>query len=83
MNITEARVLATLAPGGHLSAAQIADSANITTRAARRAIGYLAYSGFIVTRVGIRPGTWTLTRYGRAYVETPTGRALIDVPAGA
>ncbi|WP_029925531.1 MarR family transcriptional regulator [Nocardia otitidiscaviarum] len=82
MNTTEARVLATLAPGGQLSAAQIADSADITTRAARRAIDRLARLGLIVTGVGIWRDAWTLTRRGRAYIETPIGRAYIDVPAG-
>ncbi|MCP9623270.1 hypothetical protein FOH10_03235 [Nocardia otitidiscaviarum] len=82
MNTTEARVLAALAPGGHLTADRIADSADIPTRAARRAIDRLAYLGLIVTGVGIWRETWMLSRRGRAYIETPIGRAHLDVPAG-
>ncbi|WP_306357972.1 MULTISPECIES: hypothetical protein [unclassified Nocardia] len=82
MNMTEARVLAALAPGGQLTADRIADSADITLRAANRAIDRLAYLGLIVTGVGLWCDTWTLSRRGRAYIATSTGRALLDVPAG-
>ncbi|WP_306365419.1 hypothetical protein [Nocardia sp. CC227C] len=82
MNTTEARVLATLAPGGQLTAAQIADSADITARAADRAIKALAKTGLIMTGTGLRRDAWTLSRRGRAFADTSRGRALLDVPAG-
>lgn len=82
MNTTEARVLAALAPGGQLTAAQITDSADISSRAADRAIKTLAKNGLIMTGTGLRRDAWTLSRRGRAYIDTPIGRARIDVPAG-
>ncbi|WP_029932491.1 helix-turn-helix domain-containing protein [Nocardia otitidiscaviarum] len=82
MNENEARVLATLAPGGSLTAAQIAKDAGISSRAADRAIKHLAKIGMVFTRPGIRRDAWEITPRGRGFTKTPRGRAYLDVPAG-
>ncbi|MBF6178291.1 hypothetical protein [Nocardia otitidiscaviarum] len=82
MNITEAKVLATLTPGGHLTAAQIATGAGISSRLADHALEHLTDIGMVGTPAGYRRGIWAITARGRAFAATPRGRGLLDVPAG-
>jgi DNA-binding IclR family transcriptional regulator len=62
--IAEAAVLAVLAPGGMLTAAQITEQAQLTAWSARRAIGQLESRGLIMaSRDAAR---WSITPRGRA-----------------
>ncbi|WP_067566406.1 helix-turn-helix domain-containing protein [Nocardia acidivorans] len=81
MNQNEARVLRALAPGGQLTADQIARSEGIHSRAADRAIRSLLKTGMVVACVGIQRDSWAITPLGASFAETRHGRAVLDVPA--
>lgn len=79
MTTTEARVLSALAPGGQLTADQIARHVDISVRRATKAVQSLAARGFIMSG-GIQRGTWHLTQAGAKFTSTNRGRATLEVP---
>ncbi len=80
INPTEARVLAVLAPGGMLTAEQLARTANLARRRAEQAAGRMSMLGLIGCRPTSRGDVWEMTPRGRGWAATSIGRATLDVP---
>ncbi|WP_330233126.1 hypothetical protein OHA40_12015 [Nocardia sp. NBC_00508] len=68
----ESAVLAVLAPGGMLTAAQITRGAQLTGWSARRAIGQLESRGLIMAIP--HASRWSITPRGRAILAAKGGR---------
>ena len=77
---TEARVLAVLAPGGTLTAEQLARTANLRRHRAEEAAGRMSMLGLVGCRQTPRGDVWELTKRGRGWAATSIGRATLDVP---
>ncbi|MFD4438967.1 hypothetical protein ACFWPK_04215 [Nocardia sp. NPDC058519] len=80
INTSEARVLAVLAPGGMLTADQIARNANLARRRAAQAAGRMSMLGLIGCRPTNHGDVWEMTPRGRGWAATSIGRATLDVP---
>lgn len=80
MIVTEAKVLSTLAPGGQLTADQIARAAGISVRRAKRTATSLARRGLAFGRVGSHRDAWCLAPAGAVYVATRRGQSVLDLP---
>ncbi|MEG8182081.1 MarR family transcriptional regulator [Nocardia terpenica] len=70
--VAESEVLGVLAPGGLLTAGQIAAQAQLTSWAARRAIGQLESRGLIMANP--YQARWSITPRGRNLVSVTKGR---------
>jgi hypothetical protein len=80
INPTEARVLAVLAPGGMLTADQIARSAKVARRRAHQAAGRMSMLGLIGCRSTANGDVWEMTPRGRGWAATSIGKATLEVP---
>jgi DNA-binding GntR family transcriptional regulator len=77
----QALVLRILNPGGQLTDRQITAQTAVPLHRTRRALRTLHGNG-LLRQVSYRQA-WELSPCGRAYVTTPTGRAMLDVPRSA
>ncbi|MEU0538543.1 MarR family transcriptional regulator [Nocardia sp. NPDC005978] len=81
MTTIEARVLSALAPGGHLTVDQIARHTDLSADRVRKGAQALRGRGLATSNPGLHGDAWALTARGKLYVDTPTGRAVLDFPS--
>ncbi|MFD3509315.1 hypothetical protein [Nocardia sp. NPDC058666] len=79
--LDQALVLRILQPGGQLTDRQIAVETALSLRRTRRALRTLHLNG-LLRQVAHRQA-WELSTCGHAYANTPTGKAMLDVPRSA
>ena len=80
INPTEARVLAVLAPGGTLSARELARDANLAQREAVEAAARMSLLGLVDCRPTNDGDLWEMSQRGRGWAATSIGRATMEVP---